>query len=61
MATDAASLWVLDELEEGHIPPKASGAAAVKADEYPGGIISMVMLDMDDYADKYGNKIPTIP
>ena len=56
MATDAASLWVLDELEDGRTPPKASDAAKIKADEYPGGIVSVIMLDMDAYADKYGNK-----
>ncbi len=54
MASDAASLWVLDELEEGRIPPKATDAAKVKADEYPNGIVSVIMLDMDAYAEKYG-------
>ncbi len=56
MATDAASLWVLDELEEGRTPPKATNAEQIKADEYPGGIVSVVMLDMDAYAEKYGEK-----
>ncbi len=56
MATDAASLWVLDELEEGRTPPKATDAGQIKADEYPGGIVSVVMLDMDAYAEKYGKK-----
>lgn len=56
MATDAASLWVLDELEEGRIPPKSSDPAQIKAAEYPNGIVSVVMLDMDAYAEKYGSK-----
>ncbi len=56
MAIDAASLWVLDELEEGRKPPKASNPLEVKADEYEGGIVSVVMLDMDAYAEKYGSK-----
>lgn len=56
MATDAASLWVLDELEEGRKPPKASDPAKIKADEYENGIVSVVMLDMDAYAEKYGSK-----
>lgn len=56
MATDAASLWVLDELEEGRKPPKASDPAQIKADEYEGGIVSVIMLDMDAYAEKYGKK-----
>ena len=56
MAIDAASLWVLDELEEGRKPPKASDPSTVKADEYEGGIVSVIMLDMDAYAEKYGKK-----
>ena len=56
MAIDAASLWVLDELEEGRKPPKASEPSDIKADEYENGIVSVIMLDMDAYAEKYGNK-----
>ena len=56
MATDAASLWVLDELEEGHKPPAASDPLKIKADEYEGGIVSVILLDMDEYAEKYGKK-----
>ena len=56
MAIDAASLWVLDELEEGRKPPKASDPSTIKADEYEGGIVSVVLLDMDAYAEKYGKK-----
>lgn len=56
MASDAASLWVLDELESGKTPPKASDPQKIKADEYPGGIVSVVLLDMDAYAEKYGKK-----
>lgn len=56
MAVDAASLWVLDELEEGRKPPKASDPSQIHADEYEGGIISVIMLDMDAYAQRYGKK-----
>lgn len=28
----------------------------VKADEYEGGIVSVILLDMDEYAEKYGLK-----
>ena len=56
MASDAASLWVLDELESGKTPPKASDPQEIKADEYPHGIVSVVLLDMDAYAEKYGKK-----
>lgn len=56
MAIDAASLWVLDELEEGRKPPAASDPVQVKADEYKDGIVSVIMLDMDEYSEKYGKK-----
>lgn len=55
-AVDAASGWVLDELQDGKPAPPASDAASVKADEYENGFVSVVILDMDAYAEKYGNK-----
>jgi len=55
MAIDAASGWVLDELERGKSVPKASPLSAFVSEE-PGEIISVIMLDMDSYADKYGDK-----
>ena len=54
MGTDAASGWVLTELEDGKPIPKASPIDAIKPEE--GGFISMIVLDMDAYAEKYGNK-----
>lgn len=56
MATDAAGLWVLDELEDGKKPPAASNPLEIKAEEYSDGIVSVILLDMDAYADKYGRK-----
>ncbi|MCM1329179.1 MAG: type II toxin-antitoxin system HicB family antitoxin [Ruminococcus sp.] len=56
MAIDAASGWVLDELEDGKKPPKASELSAVNPDEYPNGFVSLLFLDMDSYAEKYGSK-----
>ena len=53
MGTDAASGWVLTELEDGKPVPKASPIEAIKPDA--GGFISMLVLDMDAYAAKYGN------
>lgn len=47
MAIDAAGLWIMDELEEGRKPPKASDPLKVKADEYEGGIVDVIRLDMD--------------
>ncbi len=55
MAQDAASGWVLGELEEGKPAPDASDIGAVKPDD--GGFVSLLTLDMDAYAEKYGNKV----
>lgn len=54
MATDAASGWILDELEDGNPVPPASPFASV----FPksGGFVSMLVLDMDTYTEKYGSK-----
>ena len=55
MAVDAASGWVLDELEEGSPIPKASNMKDVRL-ENEDGFVSMLVLDMDAYAEKYGSK-----
>ncbi len=54
MAEDAASGWVLDELEDGNVAPTASSPEAVKVN--PGEFVNLLVLDMDAYAEKYGNK-----
>ncbi|MCD8344062.1 MAG: type II toxin-antitoxin system HicB family antitoxin [Oscillospiraceae bacterium] len=54
MAEDAASGWVLGELEDGNPIPPASSPASVSAAD--GEFVSAVVLDMDAYAEKYGNK-----
>ena len=54
MAEDAASGWVLDELEYGNAAPKASPIEAVQVK--PGEFINLLVLDMDAYAEKYGSK-----
>ena len=54
MAVDAASGWVLDELEEGNEIPKASAYSNVKPRE--NGEVNIVLLDMDKYAEQYGEK-----
>ena len=54
MGTDAASGWVLDELEDGNPAPKASPIEAIVPEK--GGFVSMLALDMDAYSEKYGNK-----
>lgn len=55
MAEDAASGWVLDELEDGKPVPIASHLQDIHPDE-PDGFVSLITLDMDAYAEKYGKK-----
>ena len=54
MGTDAASGWVLTELEDGKPAPKASSIESIRPED--GGFVSVLVLDMDAYAEKYGNK-----
>lgn len=54
MAEDAASGWILTMLEDGEKIPKASAPSMYTVPD--GGFISMVALDMDTYAEKYGRK-----
>ncbi len=54
MATDAASGWVLDELEDGKPIPPASELKAIVLEQ--DGFTSLLVLDMDEYTEKYGNK-----
>lgn len=54
MATDAASGWVLDELEDGNTAPISSSIDKITPE--PGGFVTMLALDMDTYAEKYGAK-----
>ncbi len=55
MATDAASGWVLDELEDGKSAPKASKVNEIKV-EQDCDFVNAIVLDMDAYSEKYGNK-----
>lgn len=54
MATDAASGWVLDELEDGKSIPPASPLANIIPK--PNGFVNLLVLDMDAYTEKYGDK-----
>lgn len=53
MGEDAASGWVLDELEEGRPAPDASAMEDIRPEK--GSFVSLLSLDMDAYAEKYGN------
>ena len=54
MAEDAASGWILTELEEGKKAPKASEISTLKTEA--GEFVNLVALDMTAYAMKYGSK-----
>lgn len=54
MATDAASGWILGELEDGNPYPAASTYASIKAPE--GSFVNLLTLNMDAYAEQYGSK-----
>lgn len=55
MAIDCASGWVLDELEDGNPVPKATPIKKVPI-ENDGDFVNLIVLDMDAYAEKYGEK-----
>ena len=55
MITDAASGWVLGELEEGKPAPKASTYEEI-SENNKGEIVSLIVLDMVAYSEKYGKK-----
>lgn len=54
MAIDAASGWVLDELDDGKSPPKASKSSEIIVEKE--GFVNLIMLDIDSYAEKHGDK-----
>ncbi|MDD3361434.1 MAG: type II toxin-antitoxin system HicB family antitoxin [Hespellia sp.] len=54
MGNDAASGWILGEMEEGNLIPEASAYETVP--KRTGGQVNMMILDMDAYAEKYGEK-----
>lgn len=54
MGIDAASGWILDEIEDGNSYPTASKIQDISVPD--GSFINLLMLDMDDYAERYGDK-----
>ncbi|MGN0702490.1 MAG: type II toxin-antitoxin system HicB family antitoxin [Lentihominibacter sp.] len=54
MGTDAASGWILDELEDGNEIPSASSVSELQPEE--SGIVNLLVLDVDAYAERYGSK-----
>ena len=57
MGEDAASGWILGELEDVNEIPPASNIKNIHPDPEIGeGFVSLLSLDMDAYAAKYGSK-----
>ena len=54
MGIDAASGWILGELEDGELIPKASDYTEIAAED--GCMVNMLLLDIDSYEEKYGEK-----
>lgn len=51
---DAASGWILDEMEDGNDYPSPREFSAIPCPE--GSFINLLVLDMDAYSEKYGSK-----
>lgn len=54
MAVDAASGWILDELESGNSIPRQSELSDISVPD--GSFANLIVLDMDTYQEKYGSK-----
>ena len=55
MGIDAASGWILTELEDGNAVPKASDPTKIKLPDDK-SFINMLILNMDSYNEKYSSK-----
>lgn len=57
MAADAAAGWILGELEDGNPFPRPSKVSEIDVSRFDdGSFVSLVLLDIDDYAERYGDK-----
>jgi predicted RNase H-like HicB family nuclease len=56
MADDAACGWLFSSIESGEELPKASDIKGVIADEYPGGFVNIMRLDVDEFIRKTSPK-----
>lgn len=54
MGTDAASGWILGELEDGNNFPKPTSHDEIIVEDC--SFVNLLVLDIDAYAEKYGNK-----
>lgn len=55
MAADVGCGWLLDEMEDGNLPPRASSRENIIPEE-AGAFVNLVVLDIDSYAEKFGSK-----
>ena len=55
MGIDAASGWILGEIEEGNNYPAASNISDIKAGT-SNSLVTLLVLNMSAYAEKYGAK-----
>ena len=54
MGEDAASGWILDEMEDGNSYPPSREFQSINCPE--GSIINILLLDKDAYSEKYSDK-----
>lgn len=54
MGQDAASGWILSELEDGHSFPRPSAPSSINIPE--GSFANFLVLDIDAYSERYGSK-----
>ena len=54
MGTDAASGWILGELEDGNDFPKPSQHDEIEVED--GSFVNLLVIDMEEYSEKYGSK-----
>ncbi len=54
MGVDAASGWILDELEDGNKIPVATDITKIQPPA--GSFVNLFVLDMDSYSEKYGSQ-----
>lgn len=55
MAVDATSGWLLGSVENNEKIPEPSDIKSIVPDEQD-GFVSLISVDLDEYAKKYGNK-----
>jgi predicted RNase H-like HicB family nuclease len=56
MANDAACGWIFSSIEDEESLPPPSDVNSVFADEYPGGFVSVIRLDVDDFIERTSPK-----